>query len=49
MPAWCSRSTRQPEAVGVAEARVRREVRRDVVAPRAAERVLHHRHQLDVA
>ena len=38
----------QPEAVGVAEARVRREVRRHVVAPRAAERVLHHRHQLDV-
>ena len=38
----------QPEAVGVAEPRVRGEVRRDVVAPRAAERVLHHRHQLDV-
>ena len=38
----------QPEAVGVAEARVRREVRRHVVAPRPAERVLHHRHQLDV-
>ncbi len=38
----------QPEAVGVAEPRVRREVRRHVVAPRAAERVLHHRHQLDV-
>ena len=38
----------EPEVVGVAEARVRREVRRHVVAPRAAERVLHHRHQLDV-
>ena len=38
----------QPEAVGVAEPRVRGEVRRHVVAPRAAERVLHHRHQLDV-
>ena len=37
------------EAVGVAEAGVRREVRRHVVAPRAAERVLHDRHQLDVA
>ncbi len=38
----------QPEAVGVAEARVGGEVRRHVVAPRAAEGVLHHRHQLDV-
>ena len=38
----------QAEAVGVAEAGVRGEVRRHVVAPRAAERVLHHRHQLDV-
>ena len=37
-----------PEAVGVAEPRVRGEVRRDVVAPRPTERVLHHRHQLDV-
>ena len=36
------------EAVGVAEARVGREVGRHVVAPRAAERVLHHRHELDV-
>ena len=36
------------EAVGVTEARRRREVRRDLVAPRAAERVLHHRHELDV-
>ena len=48
MPAWCSRSTRQPEVVRVAEARRRREVRRHLVAPGAAERVLHHRHQLDV-
>ena len=48
MPAWWSAVDEQPEAVGVAEARVRGEVRRDVVAPRAAERVLHHRHQLDV-
>ena len=48
MPAWCSRSIEHLEAVGVAEARVGREVGRDVVAPRAAERVLHHRHQLDV-
>ena len=38
----------QPEAVGVAEAAVGREVRRHVVAPGAAEGVLHHRHQLDV-
>ena len=38
----------QPEAVGVAEAGVGGEVRRHVVAPRAAERVLHDRHQLDV-
>ena len=37
------------EAVGVAEAGVRGEVRRHVVAPRAAEGVLHDRHQLDVA
>ena len=36
------------EAVGVAEARGGREVRRDLVAPRAAERVLHDRHELDV-
>ena len=36
------------EAVGVAEPGVGGEVRGDVVAPRAAERVLHHRHQLDV-
>ena len=36
------------EAVGVAEARGRRVVRRDLVAPRAAERVLHHGQQLDV-
>ena len=37
-----------PEAVGVAEARRRGEVRRDLVAPRAPERVLHDRHELDV-
>ena len=36
------------QPVGVAEAGVGREVGRDVVAPRAAERVLHHRHELDV-
>ena len=36
------------EPVGVAEARVGGEVGGDVVAPRAAERVLHHRHELDV-
>ena len=36
------------EAVGVAEAGVGGEVGGDVVAPRAAERVLHHRHQLHV-
>jgi hypothetical protein len=36
------------QVVGVAEARGRREVRRHLVAPRAAERVLHHRQQLDV-
>ena len=38
----------EPEAVGVAEPRGRGEVRRDLVAPRAAERVLHDRHELDV-
>ena len=48
MPAWCSLSIEEPQPVGVAEARRRREVRRDLVAPRAAERVLHHRQELDV-
>ena len=47
--ALVERVDQPPEAVGVAEARVGGEVRRDVVAPRAAERVLHDRHQLDVA
>jgi hypothetical protein len=36
------------EIVGLAEARRRGEVPGDLVAPRAAERVLHHRQQLDV-
>ncbi len=38
----------RPEAVGLAEARRHREVRGHLVAPRAAERVAHHRQQLDV-
>ena len=37
-----------PEVVGRAEARRRGEVARDLVAPRAGERMGHHRHQLDV-
>ncbi len=37
-----------PEAVRVAEARCGREVRRHLVAPGAAERVLHHGQELDV-
>ena len=36
------------QPVGVTEAGVGREVGRDVIAPRAAERVLHHRHELHV-
>ncbi len=36
------------EAVGITEARGRRVVRRHLVAPGPAERVLHHRQQLDV-
>ena len=36
------------EVVGRAEARVGREVGGDLVAPRAGERMRHHRHQLDV-
>ena len=39
---------RETEIVGRAEARGRREVARHLVAPRAAERMLHHGHQLDV-
>ena len=42
------RVDQEAEVVRVAEARGRREVRGDLVAPGAAERVLHHRHQLDV-
>src|SRR6266498_5375133 len=38
----------RPEVVGIAETCGRREVARDLVAPRAAVRVLHHRQQLDV-
>ena len=48
MPALCSGLHQPPEAVGIAEARGRRVVRRHLVAPRPAERVLHHRQQLDV-
>ena len=48
MPRWCRRSTKWRKSSGVAEARGRREVAGHLVAPRAGERMLHHRHQLDV-
>ena len=48
MPFSCRRSTKRAEVVGRAEARRRREVPGHLVAPRAGERVLHDRHQLDV-
>ena len=48
MPAWCSRSTRYRKLVRVAEPGGRRVVAGDLVAPGAAERVLHHRQELHV-
>ena len=48
MPRWCRRSTRKRKSSGVPIARRRREVPRDLVAPRAAEGVLHDRHELDM-
>ena len=47
-PLPVQRVDERAEVVGRAEARRRREEARHLVAPRAAERVLHHRHQLDV-
>ena len=48
MPAWCRVSTRYRKSSGRAEPRGRRVVRGDLVPPRAAERVLGHRQELDV-
>ena len=48
MPAWCSRSTRWRKPSGVAEPGGRGVVPGHLVPPRAAERVLHDRQELDV-
>ena len=48
MPRACSASTNARKSSGVPKRDGRREEARDLVAPRARERVLHHRHQLDV-
>ena len=48
MPRWCSVVDERAEVVGRAEPRGRRVVAGDLVAPRAAERVLGDRQQLDV-
>ena len=48
MPRPCRASTKARRSSGVAQGRLGRVVARDLVAPRRAVRVLHHRHQLDV-
>ena len=47
-PAWWQASTKQLEVLGRTEAAGRREEAEHLVAPRARERMLHHRQQLDV-
>ena len=48
MPFWCRRSTNVRKSSGEPKRGVGREVAGDLVAPRAGERVRHHRQQLDV-
>ena len=48
MPAWCSRSISSRSSSGSPKRAVGAKYDGDLVAPGAAERVLHHRQQLDV-